>query len=224
MHPRTRRLFRPILVGLFAAIAGLASGVPVRAESITYTFTGVGNGTVDSTAWSGTFTFVFDADTANIVGPSGGEYFQLNLGGTFSEGSYSATLLSDNFVVVNTATATPRLGFFNSTVDNGGTIQNSAFTTYTLATEIGPLTGTGSNVLPTFNSDGHGFGTTGGQTIELLGMTSLTFTATLQSVPEPSSVVLLASGLAAGLALLHRRRKARLVALSFPVANSRRGR
>ncbi len=206
MHLLSKRHFRLLLAGFGAVVAGLAFSNPARAGVITYTFSGVGNGTVDTTAWSGDFTFVFTADTANITS-GGGEYFQRNIGGTFSEGSYSATLVADNTVVDNTAPSTPRLGFFNVTFDNGGTIQNSTFTTYNLSTSLGPITGTGSNLLPTLNPSGDGFGTTNGHTIELLGISSLTFTAS--AVPEPSSLALLAAGLAGcGLFLRHRHRAA----------------
>jgi hypothetical protein len=198
MHPISRPRIRPILMGLGAAVAWLTLCLPTRAEPITYTFTGVGSGTVDANPWSGDFTFAFTGDTKNITS-GGGEVFQLSIGGTFSEGSYTATLLADNVVGVNNDPSFPRTGFFNSTIDDGGTIQNSSLTTYELATSFGPITGTGANLLPTLNTSGDGFGTTGGQTIELLTMSSLTFTAS--AVPEPSSLVLMATGLAAGLGL-----------------------
>jgi hypothetical protein len=199
------RHLRALVVGFAAVASGLAFSMPARAGMVTYTFNGVGNGTVDSTAWSGDFTFVFTADTSNITS-GGGEFFQRNIGGTFTQGSFSATLNADDTVVVNNDPSTPRLGFFNSTFDNGGTIQNPLFTTYDLSTSFGPITGTGSNLLPTLNTLGHGFDTTDGHTVELLGITSLTFTAT--AVPEPASVTLFATGLAACALFLHRRRKA----------------
>ncbi len=202
MSPSSGPRFRPILAGFGAIVALLTFGMPAHAEQVAYTFTGVGSGTVDSSTWSGAFTFVFTADTSNITSGSG-EVFQRDISGTFSEGSYTATLNADNTVVVNNDPSFPRIGFFNSTFDNGGAIQNGSLTSYMLDTSFGPITGTGSNLLPTFNSDGHGFDTTGGQTIELLTMTSLTFTA---SVPEPSSLVLVATGLAAGIGVYLRRR------------------
>jgi PEP-CTERM motif len=207
MHVRFRHHVRLLLTATIAAIGWLNGFSPAHAETITYSFSGVGNGTAGGNAWSGDFTFVFTGNTANVYGPSSGEYFQYSLGGTFSEGSYSASLQANNIVVVNTDPSFPRLGFYNSTVDNGGTIQNSVFTSYALATALGPITETGPNLLPTFNSNGDGFGTTGGQTIELLGMTSLTFTATV--VPEPSSLLLAglaSSGVGAGLIYRRRRR------------------
>ena len=199
-----RVIMRLLFAGSVVAMVCLMIAAPAHAGPITYTFTGVGNGTVDQTAWSGDFTFVFTTDTANITS-GGGEYRVDGIGGTFSEGSFSGTLLSDNAVVVNNDPATPRVGFFNSLFDNGGTIQNSTLTTYHLDTPFGPITGTGDNLLPTLNPNGDGFDTMGGQTVEILGITSLTFTA---SVPEPSSVVLLGTGLAAIGFFVRRRRSA----------------
>jgi len=197
---------RSLLAGSVVTMAWLMVAVSAHSGPITYTFTGVGNGTVDTAAWSGDFTFVFTADTTNITS-GGGEFFQRNIGGTFSEGSFSGLLLANNTVVVNNDPSTPRVGFFNNAFDNGGAIQNSTFTTYQLATSFGPITGTGGNLLPTLNPNGDGFGTQGGQTVELLGITSLTFTAALQSVPEPSSLVLLGTGFAAAFGLFVRRRR-----------------
>jgi hypothetical protein len=182
----------------------LGMGSPARADVLDYTFTGDGNGTVDGVAWTGSFTFTFTADTSNIT--SGGGEFRLdNIGGTFSDSNFSDTLNSDNALVDNTDPATPRFGFFNSTFDNGGTIQNGAFATYQLDGPIGPITGTGADLLPTLNPNGNGFDTTGGHLVELLGITSLTATVTGQAVPEPTSLALLAVGLAGGVTVVRRR-------------------
>lgn len=196
-----------LLVGSVLTAAWLIAAVSVHAEEVTYTFTGVGNGTVDGSAWSGDFTFVFKADTSNITS-GGGEFFQRNIGGTFSNSSFTGTLNSDDTVNVNNDPATPRVSFFNSSFDNGGTIQNSTLTSYHLDTSFGPITGTGDNLLPTLNDLGHGFDTTLGDTVELLGITSLTFSSTLQSVPEPSSLVLLGTGLTTCAVFIRRRRTA----------------
>jgi hypothetical protein len=199
---------RRILLGFAAAALWLFMGMAARAASMTYTFTGVGNGTVDTTTWSGSFTFVFTADTSNITS-GGGEFFQRNIAGTFSEGSFSAALVANNAVVVNNDPLNPRLGFFNSLFDNGGTIQDSSFSTYHLDTPFGPVTGTGANLLPTLNGSGDGFTTPGGDTIELLGMTSLTFSAT----PEPSTLVMASAlfGIFGGV-LAYKRRQWKTVA------------
>ena len=125
--------FRSVIAATGAVALWLGLGTPARADTVfNYTFTGVGNGTVDSVAWSGNFTFTFTAPTSNITS-GGGEFFQRNVGGTFSDSNFSGTLLSDNTLVDNNDPATPRFGFFNSTIDNGGTIQDSSFATYQLA-------------------------------------------------------------------------------------------
>ena len=142
MRTQLRHHFCPLLAGSIATLLWLSVGLSAHAGPITYTFTGVGTGTVDGVGFSGDFTFVFTGDTANVT-PSGGEFRQDGIGGTFSEGSFSGTLLADNAVVLNPASATPRVGFFNSTFDNGGTIQDSSLTSYSLATSFGPITGTG---------------------------------------------------------------------------------
>src|ERR1700733_4909843 len=110
--------FRPTLAITGAVALWLGMGLSARADTVfDYTFTGVGNGTVDGVAWSGDFTFTFTAPTSNITS-GGGEFFQSNIGGTFSDSSFSATLLSNNTLVDNNDPSFPRFGFFNSTIDN----------------------------------------------------------------------------------------------------------
>ncbi len=207
MHARLRKLFGRVLTGSAAVALWLTIGIAARADVVTYTFSGAGNGTVDTTAWSGDFTFTFTADTSNITS-GGGEFFQRNIGGTFSDGSFSGSLLVNNTLAVNNDPANPRIGFFNSTIDNGGTIQDSSFSAYQLATAFGPVTGTGANLLPTLNVSGNGFATTDSHTVELLGITSLTFSASFQAVPEPAILGLFAIGALAVLGFSRPWRKA----------------
>ena len=91
MRTQLRDQFRPLLAGSIATLLWLSVGLSAHAGPITYTFTGVGTGTVDGIGFSGDFTFVFTGDTANVT-PSGGEFRQDGIGGTFSEGSFSGTL------------------------------------------------------------------------------------------------------------------------------------
>ncbi|MFX8554469.1 hypothetical protein ABTM01_20350, partial [Acinetobacter baumannii] len=67
-------------------------------------------------------------------------YRLFNLGGTFTAGSFSATLTSNNVIVATADSTIPRINFFNSTVTAGLGFQDPALTGYDLMTSIGPVT------------------------------------------------------------------------------------
>jgi hypothetical protein len=188
-----------------ALIAALSCVLPLAAAHATpmdYTFTGTGGGTINGTAFTGTFTFVFDGNTANIV-PFGTEWELPNVGGTFTEGgtTYSLDPISIG-IIVNPDSSFPRAGFFNNDVTNGLTMNNSAFAGYDLATPLGPITAPTSGdpssfLLPTLGGT-TGFLLDGGaDRLILTADSSLTFLAAPppSSVPEPSTIALLAAGL-----------------------------
>ena len=60
--------------------------VAAYAETITYTFSGDGAGTINGNAFSGDFSFVFTSDTSDVA-PFGSEYINQTLAGTFTEDS-----------------------------------------------------------------------------------------------------------------------------------------
>jgi hypothetical protein len=195
---------KPLLVAA-VALTGWTLGAAREANAtpITYTFGGTGSGDILPLCGgfikclfipfvNQAFTFTFVANTSTIL-PAPPSFFQFGIGGTFSVGAFTDSLNADNIVTVNNNASTPRVGFFNSAASDGGAIQDSAFLTYSLATSLGPITGTGASLLPDLG--GGAFDFVDGAAVELTDITSLTFTATVASVPEPGTIALFGASL-----------------------------
>jgi hypothetical protein len=114
--PNYRRLIRAAFAAfcLSLVLVGAAHATP-----ITYTFTGIGSGTANGNAFTGNFSFVFTGDTVNIDPTAAPFYYLHNLGGTFTEGSYSATLSPTVTLVASADPTLDLINFFNATFDGG---------------------------------------------------------------------------------------------------------
>jgi hypothetical protein len=157
---------------LFAGVA--------QADPIDYIFSGTGTGTLDGTAFSGSFTVTDVADTAGITS-GGGEYRNTPSSSTFTAGALTDTL-SDPLIIENT-TAPGYMGFTESVSPfNGESLTNSVFETYALNTALastsgGLSVGTGAlGTLPTSGGD-----------LVFTSITALSFEAI---VPEASTLAL----------------------------------
>ena len=195
-----------ILMALLAVLVLFASAA-AYAEPITYTFSGAGAGTINGTAFSGDFSFVFTSDTADVA-TFGTEFIDQTLAGTFTEGNTSFTVDPIFGIIVNPAAGTPRLGFFNPAISSALVLQNNNFIGYDLTTSISASSSDPSGSL--FDElGGDGFSLDGGaDTLIFTSDSSLDFTAavgTTSVTPEPSSIFLLFTGICGGAALLCRR-------------------
>jgi hypothetical protein len=193
---------------LASAAIGLACVGNAYATPATYTFLGTASFTLtDAAGVIGTFddtdfTIVLTGDTSAIDG-SGVPYFRLNnIGGTFSEGNFSATFTPTVTIVVNSDSAFEDVDFFNAAFDNGLGFENHPMLLgYNLATSIGPLTVPSSGaptgfLTPTFN--GGTFALQGGGTVQFTANSALTFIADIPGteIPEPKTLALVGVALA----------------------------
>jgi hypothetical protein len=190
--------FLPTLaLGLAGAIVSIGPG---RAAAVTYTLEAIGSGTLDGVAYTdASLLFTMHNDTTNVVkGPPGGEDFMItgpiavSVGGgplaTFTDPGTDVFVAQDFGIGFDGTAGFIVLG-----------IISTAFSTYELKTSIGPITSTIAS------NNGFIHETSSGPFVINSTGDDSTFTAEVaETVPEPSSWILLAMGFA-GLGLLYRR-------------------
>jgi len=171
-----------------ALAAVLACAGPTVAQPVLYSFNGVANGSLGGQPFfNAPFSFEATADIAQITQQLPGVFaVPSNLDVTIG-GFNRAMCLFDDRIVANQNFARVGIG------DVGQNlavlfVDNPAIQSYGLNTSIGPLTG------PAIISNSALFPTTAGA-LNLSAVFNVNFTATV--VPEPSSLLLAATGLAA---------------------------
>jgi hypothetical protein len=177
------------IVGFVAASITLGSS-PASAVPITYTETDIASGSLNGVAFTdASILLTMNNDTTKITG---GPSLFFNFGTiTVSINGGAPATFTDSLAthVFSNQSVLPGVVGFNAGADILNVI-SASFATYALNTAIGPITGTAA-----FNS-GVPSPTSGGDFV-LTGVGAPTFTATIGVVPEPSSLAVFATAIAA---------------------------
>jgi hypothetical protein len=194
---------KTVLAAAFAVAAVVfAPARSAYADNFQYVFSGMADGTVDGTLYTNAlFTLTFNENTSAINDHGNGIYSYDGVNAFLSAGQ--TFMLTNVTLVVNGNAGQQSVGFYDASGQNGLGLS--------MATPVGYNLGANLNV-PVSNSGitsdfmGGTFTDTHNATLQFTNVESLGFTALDQPAPapEPSSLLLLASGLP-GLGLLRRR-------------------
>ena len=189
---------RKLMYCAFTAGMAMLSAGAAHASILVYTFSGVGSGTIGGTPFTNaSFTTTFTLNTTALTSPAGGYSEYSGVSGNFSEGAVNTTLTGATIEVngnANTGVGNfEDIFLFNSDFGNSiGISQDAVFLGYDLSTPLTTGVVTGAQI-GAFTG-GAGF-STGAGTLIFTSLNSLDFTAAAQgTVPEPSTLVLLACG------------------------------
>ena len=178
------------LVTLVAAAAFATSSLAAYADTITYTESAIGSGSLGKTDFTNALvTITATGDTGNVVDKGGG-LFVIILPVELTVQGLGSTMFTDIIQFVsNNGSQVAGVG---DNTDGLGLLftNNSAFATYNLQTGIGPISGAAAfNPGASYNTADGAFVTTsfGTSTFEAVEASS--------TVPEPSTIAMFGTGL-----------------------------
>lgn len=201
-----------LLRAAFAVAIIILPARTVLASALDLSFTGQGSGTITLGDTTTTFTdqdfsLTYVEDTTSVVQGGGYDYDNPAGNGTFTEGSYTATITNANIAINgngNTGVGAYYTVFlFNSDFGSSiGISDDSVLAGYGLVSPITTGSILSSSTYPSPNiaayQDALGFTTSGGATVEFTSLDSLDFTAsvpTTGAVPEPSMLFFILTAL-----------------------------
>jgi hypothetical protein len=177
------------LVTLVAAAAFATSSLAAFADTITYTESAIGTGSLGKTDFTNALvTITATGDTGSVVDKGGG-VFVIILPVELTVEGLGSTMFTDviQFVSNNVGVA----GVGDNTNGLGLLFtDNSVFTTYNLQSGIGPISG------PSGFNAGSSFGTADGAFVTTsFGTSTFEAVEASSSVPEPSTIAMFGTGL-----------------------------